>query len=141
MSYKKYIGLDLGSKTCGIAISDIMGMIARTHSTIRFKDDEYEKCCDEVVAVALSEGVDTIVLGMPKHMNGDIGIRGEISENFKSLLLQKGMKDVILWDERLSTVSANKAMISSNVRREDRKKIKDELAAVVILQSYLDFKR
>ncbi|MFI3329546.1 MAG: Holliday junction resolvase RuvX [bacterium] len=137
---KKYIGLDLGSKTCGVAISDIMGMLARTHSTIRFKDDNYEYCADEVVKILNTEGVDTVILGMPKHMNGDVGIRGEISENFKSLLLQKTKVNVILWDERLSTKVANNAMIAANVRREDRKKVKDELAAVVILQGYLDFK-
>lgn len=137
---KKYIGLDLGSKTCGVAISDIMGMLARTYTTIRFKDDNYEYCADEVVKILKLENIDTVILGMPKHMNGDIGIRGEISENFKSLLLQKMNINVILWDERLSTKVANNAMIAGNVRREDRKKVKDELAAVVILQGYLDFK-
>lgn len=137
---KKYLGLDLGSKTCGVAISDIMGMLARTYTTIRFKDDNYEYCADEVVRILKQENIDTVILGMPKHMNGDIGIRGEISENFKSLLLQKHNVNVILWDERLSTKVANNAMIAGNVRREDRKKVKDELAAVVILQGYLDFK-
>ncbi len=137
---KKYLGLDLGSKTCGVAISDIMGMLARTYTTIRFKDDNYEYCAEEVVKILKTENIDTVILGMPKHMNGDVGIRGEISENFKSLLLQKMNVNVILWDERLSTKVANNAMIAQNVRREDRKKVKDELAAVVILQGYLDFK-
>jgi putative Holliday junction resolvase len=78
---------------------------------------------------------------MPKHMNGDVGIRGQISIDFKEKLLEKGNFNVILWDERLSTVTANRAMLSGNVRREKRKEHKDELAAVVILQGYLDFKR
>ncbi len=138
---KKYLGLDLGSKTCGVAISDIMGMLARTYTTIRFKDDDYEYCAEEVVKILKLENIDTLILGMPKHMNGDVGIRGEISENFKSLVLQKMNVNVILWDERLSTKVANNAMIAQNVRREDRKKVKDELAAVVILQGYLDFKK
>ncbi|MFI3252498.1 MAG: Holliday junction resolvase RuvX [bacterium] len=138
---KKFIGLDLGSRTCGVAISDIMGMIARTYTTIRYKDDNYEYGADEVIKIAKLEGVDTIVLGMPKHMNGDVGIRGKISEDFKKLLEDKANLNVILWDERLTTKAANNLMISSNVRREDRKKTKDELAALLILQNYLDFKK
>lgn len=138
---KKFIGLDLGSRTCGVAISDIMGMIARTYTTIRYKDDNYEFGADEVVKIAKTENVDTIILGLPKHMNGDVGIRGKISEDFKVLLETKGNLTVILWDERLTTKAANNLMISSNVRREDRKKTKDELAALLILQNYLDFKK
>lgn len=138
---KKYIGLDLGSRTCGIAISDAMGMLARNLTTIRFKDDSYEYCADEVIKIVNEHKIEDVILGMPKHMNGDIGIRGKISEDFKTLLLQKANINVILWDERLTTVAANNAMISQNVRREDRKKLKDELAAALILQNYLDYKK
>ena len=91
--------------------------------------------------ICQKERVTDIVLGMPKHMNGDIGIRGQISLDFKAILLSKGDFNVILWDERLSTVSANRVMLEGNMRREYRKEHKDELAAVVILQGYLDFKR
>ena len=137
----KVLGLDLGSRTCGVAISDISGILARVYERIRFKDDDYDSCVDTVVAICTKERVTDIVLGMPKHMNGDIGIRGQISLDFKAKLLSKGNFNVILWDERLSTVSANRVMLEGNMRREYRKEHKDELAAVVILQGYLDFKR
>ena len=137
----KVLGLDLGSRTCGVAISDISGILARTYETIRFADDDYDTCCNRVVEIALKEKVTDIVLGMPKHMNGDVGIRGQISLDFKAKLLEKHPFNVILWDERLSSVAVNRAMIDGNKRREFRKEHKDELAAVVILQGYLDFKR
>lgn len=137
----KVIGLDLGSRTCGVAISDISGILARVYETIRFTDDDYDTCAEKVVEICQKERVTDIVLGMPKHMNGDIGIRGQISIDFKAKLLSKGNFNVILWDERLSTVSANRVMLEGNMRREYRKEHKDELAAVVILQGYLDFKR
>ena len=137
----KVIGLDLGSRTCGVAISDISGILARTYETIRFTDDDYDTCCSRVVEICTKEKVKDIVLGMPKHMNGDVGIRGQISLDFKAKLLSKGDFNVILWDERLSSVAVNRAMIDGNMRREFRKEHKDELAAVVILQGYLDFKR
>lgn len=137
----KVLGLDLGSRTCGVAISDISGILARVYETIRFADDDYEAAANRVVEICQKERVTDIVLGMPKHMNGDIGIRGQISLDFKAILLSKGDFNVILWDERLSTVSANRVMLEGNMRREYRKEHKDELAAVVILQGYLDFKR
>ena len=137
----KVLGLDLGSRTCGVAISDISGILARVYETIRFNDDDYETCANKVVEICLKEKVTDIVLGMPKHMNGDVGIRGQISLDFKAKLLEKHPFNVILWDERLSSVAVNRAMIDGNMRREFRKEHKDELAAVVILQGYLDFKR
>ena len=137
----KVIGLDLGSRTCGIAISDISGILARVYETIRFDDDDYDTCVKRVVEICLKEKVKDIVLGLPKHMNGDVGIRGQISVDFKAKLLANGDFNVILWDERLSTVTANRVMLSGNMRREYRKEHKDELAAVVILQAYLDFKK
>ena len=137
----KVLGLDLGSRTCGVAISDISGILARVYETIRFSDDDYDTAVNRVVEICQKERITDIVLGMPKHMNGDIGVRGQISLDFKAKLLSKGEFNVILWDERLSTVSANRVMLEGNMRREYRKEHKDELAAVVILQGYLDFKR
>ena len=137
----KVLGLDLGSRTCGVAISDISGILARVYETIRFADDDYDAAVERIVEICQKERITDIVLGMPKHMNGDIGIRGQISLDFKAKLLSKGEFNVILWDERLSTVSANRVMLEGNMRREYRKEHKDELAAVVILQGYLDFKR
>ncbi|MBQ9124275.1 MAG: Holliday junction resolvase RuvX [Acholeplasmatales bacterium] len=133
----KYIGLDLGSRTLGVAISDALGMLARAYDTFRFNDDNYELAAKYTIDLAKKEGVTTIVLGYPRHMNGDAGIRASISDNFKKMLEEANLK-VILEDERLTTVIVNKAMISGNVNRKDRKQKKDEMAAVVILQNYLD---
>lgn len=136
----KYLGLDLGSRTCGVAISDISGFLARVYSTIRFKDDDYEFCLNEVVKILEKENVKDIVLGLPRHMNGDYGERAEISREFKVKLEARGDYKVYLWDERLSTVAANNVMLQANMSREYRREHKDELAAVVILQNYLDYK-
>lgn len=134
----KYLGLDLGSKTLGVAISDSLGMIARTYDTYRFPDDAYDMAINYTVEICKKEKIDTVVLGYPKHMNGDIGIRGKISEDFKASLEEKMSVPVVLLDERLSTVAANNAMLLGDVSRKKRKEKKDELAAVVILQNYLD---
>lgn len=137
----KSIGLDLGSKTCGIAISDEFGMLARVYDTLRFNDDDYEYAVNEVKKICEKENVKNVVLGYPKHMNGDKGIRATISEDFKASLEGKSDINVVLWDERLTSVTVNRAMLEGNLRRDKRKEKKDELAAVVILQGYLDFKK
>lgn len=131
----KYLGLDLGSRTCGVAISDALGMLARTYSTIRFNDDDYNYCAEEVLKIVKSEKIEKVILGYPKHMNGDIGERGKISEQFKELLV--GV-EVVLWDERLTTMMSNRIMLENNTSRSKRKEKKDEHAALIILQSYLD---
>ncbi|MEA5026560.1 putative pre-16S rRNA nuclease [bioreactor metagenome] len=133
----KALGLDLGSKTVGIAISDALGMLARPVKTIRFREDDYEEAL-ELVIMEINDDVSAIVLGLPKHMNGDIGIRGEISLMFKDMLTKRIKQPVVLWDERLSTKSAERLLISSNMRRDKRKQVIDQAAAVTILQSYLD---
>ena len=133
----KYLGLDLGSVTCGVAISDLSGFLARTYSTIRFKEDDYDYCLNEVVNICQKENVKDIVLGLPKHMNGDVGIRGNISIEFKQKLEEKGFK-VYLVDERLTTVLANNYMLQADMRRDKRREKKDELAAQIILQTFLD---
>ncbi|PKK92853.1 MAG: Holliday junction resolvase RuvX [Tenericutes bacterium HGW-Tenericutes-6] len=135
-----YFGLDLGSKTVGISLST-SGVIASTYQTIRFKENDYHEAAKMVLKLAEKEMVDTIVLGLPKHMNNDLGIRGEISMQFKTLLEQNKALNVILWDERLSTKSALSAMIKGNEQRKNQKQKKDELAAVIILQNYLDYIR
>jgi len=135
----KYLGLDLGSRTLGIAISDALGMIARAYDTLRFKDDDYDYAAKETVAICQKEGAQGIVLGYPKHMNGDVGIRAQISIDFKEklLALNPNLK-VILIDERLTTVVVDRVMLSGNLSRSKRKEKKDEMAAVVILQDYLN---
>lgn len=137
---RRVLGLDLGSRTCGIAVSDPMGMIARTVETFRFNDDDYEAACNRVVELCKELKVDEIVLGLPKHMNGDIGIRGEICLQFKAMLEEKINLNVVMVDERLTTVAATKMLISADVSRKKRKKVVDQLAAVQILQGYLDRK-
>ncbi len=136
---KPYLGLDLGSKTLGVALSET-GIIAQALDTFRFKEDDYEEALNIVIQLIKAHQIKTIVLGLPKHMNNDIGIRGKISETFKESILKKESVDVILWDERLSTKTAIHAMIKGQERRKTQKKKKDELAAVVILQNYLDYK-
>ena len=136
----KYIGLDLGSRTLGVAISDEMGILARAYDTLRFRDDDYEKAIEYTIDICKKEKVSTVVLGLPKHMNGDEGVRAQISFDFKAKIEELSNIKVILMDERLTTVIVDKAMIEANVRRKDRHQKKDEMAAVVILQNYLDKK-
>lgn len=136
----KYMGLDLGSRTCGIAVSDELGILAHALTTLRFQDEQYTYCAKEVVRLCKEQGVKTVVLGLPKHMNGDIGLRAQISIDFKKKLEELGNLEVILIDERLTTLTVDRIMISGNVKRNDRHKKKDEMAAVVILQDYLNSK-
>lgn len=134
----KYLGLDLGSKTCGIAISS--GIIASIYETYRFNEDDYDTCLNHIVEVINKEKIDEVILGYPKHMNNDIGIRAKISEDFKAKLEEKVSCKVILWDERTTSMEVNRVMLMNNTSRKKRKEHKDELAAVIILQGYLDFK-
>ena len=134
----KVLGLDLGSTTCGVALSDSLGMIATPKDTIRFQPDDYNSALEAVCKWIDDNKVDTVVLGLPKHMNGDNGIRCQISNDFKKKIEESSNIKVILEDERLTTVIVDRAMISGNVKRKDRKNKKDEMAAVVILQNYLD---
>ena len=137
----KIIGLDLGSKTCGVALSDALGIIASPVETLRFEEDDYDKAAEMVCALIDRNRVKDVVLGLPKHMNGDIGIRGEISIAFKEKLEALRDVKVVLWDERLTTVTAQRSMIASNMNRQKRKKMVDTMAAVIILQSYLDSRK
>lgn len=135
----RILGLDLGSKTLGVSVSDALGMIARSVATIRFESDDYESGFLQVQKYINEFQIKTVVLGLPKHMNGDVGIRGEISIEFKKMLETLDV-EVVLWDERLTTVAAQKILIAADVSRKKRKQIIDQMAAVQILQSYLDFK-
>ena len=134
----RIIGLDLGSRTCGVAVSDILGMIASGVTTIRFEEDDYQSALVQVVKYIDEYHADKVVLGLPRHMNGDEGIRAQVSHDFKAMIEQERKVQVILWDERLSTVAAQKGMIASNMNRKKRRQMVDTMAAVVILQGYLD---
>ncbi len=135
---EKVLGLDLGSKTCGIAMSDALGMIAHGVETFRFEENQYKIAAKHVFEIVKENGIRTIVLGFPKHMNGDIGERAQISIEFKEMLEKMMDINVVLVDERLSTVVAENQLIFANVKRKKRKKVIDKMAAVTILQGYLD---
>jgi putative Holliday junction resolvase len=137
---KTFLGLDLGSKTLGVSISS-SGIIATALDTYRFKENDYTEAISIVLQLVKEYRVNIIVLGLPKHMNNDLGIRGQISLDFKQKIESINPDiEVVLWDERLSTRTAIKTMIKGSESRKNQKLKKDELAAVVILQNYLDYK-
>lgn len=138
---KKILGLDLGSRTCGVAMSDLLGMIAHGVETYRFKEDDYESAANYVTDIIKANQIETVVLGLPKHMNGDLGERAQISIDFKKRLETLSPEiEVVLVDERLTTKLAQNQLIFADVSRKKRKKVIDKMAAVAILQSYLDSK-
>ena len=113
----RIIGLDLGSKTCGVSICDALHITCRALTTVRFESDDYDACLEEVLKLLKENKVKEVVLGLPKHMNGDIGIRGEISCEFAKKLESSGIT-VHLWDERLTTVAAEKILLQGDVSRK-----------------------
>lgn len=133
----RYLGLDLGSRTLGIAVSDKQGIIASTYKTIHH-NEEYDMLLEEVVKLVDELQIEGVVLGFPKNMNNTIGPKGELSLEFKEKLEKKLSIPVYLQDERLSTKSATDMLISGNVSRKNRKKVVDSVAATIILQTYLD---
>lgn len=135
----KYIGLDLGSVTCGVAISET-GFIAGTYKTLRFPPDDYDTALDKVLEVVQETKPDEIVLGLPYLLNDDIGERGQICLAFgKQLEIESGLP-VHMQDERMTTVESEDVLLEADVSRKKRKKVIDQLAAVHILQRYLDSK-
>lgn len=137
----RVMGLDYGSKTVGVAVSDPLGLTAQGIETIWRKDEnKLRKTCARIEGLIREYEVGSIVLGLPRHMNSDVGDRAEKSLEFGEMLRRRTGLEVIMWDERLTTVEAERTLIESNVRREDRKKYIDKIAAVFILQGYLDSK-
>lgn len=136
----KVLGLDLGSRTIGIAISDSLGMIATALETYRFREADYESALKRVEEVVKEKKIDKIVLGHPKHMNGDIGDKALLCEDFKRRLEELLRIEVILIDERWTTKLAQNRLLEFDLSRNKRKQIIDKMAAVVILQNYLDGK-
>ena len=131
----KYLGLDLGSRTLGTAISDNTGLIATSYKTIRH-NEEYERLLSEVKTIVEELRIDAIVLGFPKNMNNTIGESGERALSFKSFLEDNLNTEVIMQDERLSTVEATNYMLEADMSRKKRKRKIDGLAANIILQTY-----
>ena len=135
----RIMGLDYGSKTVGVAISDALGITAQGIETIcRKEENKLRKTCARIEELVQEYEVTKIVIGLPKHMNNDIGERAERAIQFGEMLKRRTGLEVVMWDERMTTVSAEQVLIESKVRREDRKKYIDKIAAVFILQGYLD---
>lgn len=135
----RIMGLDYGSKTVGVAVSDPLGLTAQGIETIcRKEENKLRKTLARIEELVKEYKVEKIVLGLPKHMNNDLGERAEKSLEFQEMLMRRTGLEVVMWDERLSTASAERTLIESQVRREDRKKYVDKIAAVFILQGYLD---
>ena len=135
----RVMGLDFGSKTVGVAISDPLMITAQGIEIIRRKEEnKLRKTLARIEALIEEYNVDEIVLGYPKNMNDTLGERVEKTEEFKEMLERRTGLPVVMWDERLTTVEANRTLMEANVRRENRKQYLDELAAVFILQGYLD---
>ena len=133
----KYLGLDIGSKTLGIATSDNTGLIATSLKTIRHEEN-YDYLIEEVVKLVDELKIGAVVIGLPKNMNNTIGPKGILSQEFKEKLAKKISIPIYLQDERLTTKQATDILIKANTSRKNRKKVVDSLAATIILQSYLD---
>ena len=133
----KYVGLDLGSVTCGVSKSDT-GLLAQAVKTIRFKADDYDEALDKIEEYLNEYKPDLIVLGYPLLENGDAGPRAKLSEQFKLALQDETGIKVVLQDERNTTKNSEQFLIEADVSRKKRKKIIDQQAAVRILQYYLD---
>ena len=135
----KYLALDLGTKTLGLAISDKLGIIASPYKVLRY--DEVNKLIEELLVIIEAEKVDELVLGLPKNMNNSLGFASERSLNFKSLLEKKCTLPIHLVDERLSTMEAENLLISSDTSRQKRKKVIDAYAASIIVDTFLKSKK
>lgn len=139
MLYERIMGLDIGDKTIGVAVSDLMGLTAQGVTTI--KRVGKKKDIEALKVIIKERDVKRIVSGLPKNMNGTLGPQGEKVIKFCELLEEETGIKIEFWDERLSTVAAERTLIEGNVRRENRKSVIDMVAASIILQGYLDRQR
>ncbi len=135
----RVMGLDFGSKTVGVALSDPLLLTAQGLEIIRRREEnKLRQTLARIEALIVEYGVEELVLGLPKHMNGTEGVRAELTGEFKEKLERRTGLPVILWDERLTTVAAEKTMMDAGIRREHRGEYVDKIAATLILQGYLD---
>ncbi len=134
----RYLGLDLGTRTLGLALSDVTGTIASPLKTIRFEEGNYDSLLPQLKNLVTEYQVEKLVLGLPKNMNNSIGERAETTLAFQKKLEEYLGKKVVMQDERLSTVEATNYMLAADISRKKRKKKVDSLAANIILQTYLD---
>lgn len=135
----RIMGLDFGSKTVGVAISDPLLITAQAHEIIRRdKENHLRKTLTRIEELCIEFEVEKIVLGLPLHMNGDEGVRAELSREFRESVERRTGIPVVMLDERLTTVEADEIMMEVGIRRENRKEYVDMIAAQIILQDYLD---
>ncbi|OPJ57284.1 Holliday junction resolvase RuvX [Alkalithermobacter paradoxus] len=136
---KRLMGLDVGDATIGVAVSDLMKITAQGVKTIR--RESIKKDLEELERIIKEKEVDTIIVGLPKNMNGTLGPQGEKVIKFTEKLKEKIDIQIQFWDERLSTVAAERSLLQGDVSRKKRKQVIDMLAATIILQGYLDSNR
>lgn len=136
----RYLGLDLGTKTIGLATSDKTGLIASSYKVLHH-DNNPKDCLDELKSIIETLDVDALVLGLPKNMNNTLGKRAEATLKFKEFLESNIDIPIYLEDERLTTKSAEAILIKGDTSRKKRKKVIDKVAATIILQSFLDQRR
>ena len=134
----RIMGLDVGSKTVGVSLSDAFGWTAQGLKTIQINEDKGEYGFEEIGTLITENEVSKVVVGLPKNMNGTIGPRGEASQFYADELNKRFGVPVVLWDERLTTVAAERVLLEADVSRKKRKKVIDKMAASMILQGYLD---
>lgn len=133
---KRLLGLDIGNKTIGVAVSDPLGILAQGVTTIKRRSKKED--VDALKAIIETYDVETLIVGLPKNMNNSVGFQATRTMNYADYLKEALDIEIIYIDERLTTASATRALIEGGVRRENRKKHVDKLAAVFILQTYLD---
>jgi putative holliday junction resolvase len=134
------MGLDVGSKTVGVAVSDELGWTAQGLETLKINEEQNSFGFKQLGKIIQDYQIETVVVGFPKNMNGTIGPRGEASQRFAKELEERFGVSVVLWDERLTTMAAERVLLEADVSRKKRKKVIDKMAAVMILQGYLDSK-
>jgi putative holliday junction resolvase len=132
------MGLDVGSKTVGVALSDLLGLTAQGLETLKINEERQQFGFEKIGQIINEYEVSKIVVGLPKNMNGTIGPRGEACQFYAEELRTRFGLPVILWDERLTTMAAERVLLEADVSRKKRKKVIDKMAAVMILQGYLD---
>lgn len=135
----RILGLDYGSKTVGVAVSDPLGLTAQRVETIwRKQENKLRRTLARIEELVAEYKAEQIVVGLPKNMNNTMGERADKSLEFKEMLEKRTGLPVVMWDERLTTVEAERTLMEAGVRRENRKEYLDSVAAVLILQGYLD---
>ncbi|WP_373892890.1 Holliday junction resolvase RuvX [Virgibacillus natechei] len=136
----KIIGLDVGSKTIGVAVSDALGWTAQGVTTVKWDETVINSADASLKEIIAEHEIGKAIVGLPKNMNGTIGERGQASEKYAKHIEEIHGIPAVLWDERLTTVAAERVLLEADMSRKKRKKVIDKMAAVMILQGYLDQK-